>query len=54
MGLFPERTGLSWPIIQLQICQAARDGLVEIKGETLRPTALGLNFYNDLCARFVP
>lgn len=54
MGLFPERTGLSWPMIQLQIRQAARDGLVEIKGETLRPTALGLNFYNDLCARFVP
>lgn len=54
MGLFPERTGLSWPMIQLQIRQAARDGLVEVKGETLRPTALGLNFYNDLCARFVP
>lgn len=54
MALFPERIGLSWPMIQLQIRRAERDGLVEIKGETLRPTALGLNFYNDLCARFVP
>ena len=54
MALFPERTGLSWPMVQPQIRRAERAGLVEIKGEFLQPTVLGLNFYNDLCARFVP
>jgi oxygen-independent coproporphyrinogen-3 oxidase len=54
VALFPERTGLSLPLIQPQLRRAERDGLVVMKDGILRPTALGLNFYNDLCARFVP
>ncbi|MBU2819248.1 oxygen-independent coproporphyrinogen III oxidase-like protein, partial [Acidithiobacillus ferrooxidans] len=54
VALFPERTGLSLQIIQPQLRQAERDGLVIMEDGILRPTALGLNFYNDLCVRFVP
>ncbi len=51
---FQARTGLPWLVVQPQVRRAEREGLLTIAGETLRPTALGLNFYNDLCARFVP
>ncbi|MBU2719738.1 oxygen-independent coproporphyrinogen III oxidase-like protein, partial [Acidithiobacillus ferridurans] len=50
----PERTGLSLPLIQPLLRRAERDGLVVMEDDILRPTALGLNFYNDLCVRFVP
>ncbi len=51
---FQARTGLPWLVVQPQVRRAEREGLLTIDGETLRPTTLGLNFYNDLCARFVP
>ena len=54
VALFPERSGVSLRIIQPQLRQAERDGLVIMEDGILRPTALGLNFYNDLCVRFVP
>ena len=54
VALFPERSGVSLRIIQPQLRQAERDGLVVMEDGILRPTALGLNFYNDLCVRFVP
>lgn len=52
--LFTERTGLDSLLIEPQIRRARREGLVQADAESIRPTDQGLNFYNELCARFLP
>lgn len=53
-GLFAERTGLAPEGILPQLLQAEADGLLQRQNGILRPTPCGLDFYNDLCARFLP
>ncbi|WP_414039838.1 radical SAM family heme chaperone HemW [Acidithiobacillus sp. M4-SHS-6] len=52
--LFTERTGLDSLLIEPQIRRARREGLLLVDAKNIRPTARGLNFYNELCARFLP
>jgi oxygen-independent coproporphyrinogen-3 oxidase len=52
-GLFAERTGLALEGILPQLLQAEADGLLRRQDGILRPSACGLDFYNDLCARFL-
>ncbi|MFA7496788.1 MAG: radical SAM family heme chaperone HemW [Acidithiobacillus sp.] len=54
LALFLERTGLSTVLIEPQLRRAQRDGLLTLHQEVVKPTPLGINFYNDLCARFIP
>lgn len=51
--LFTERTGLALESILPQLQQAEADGLLQRQDGILRPSARGLDFYNDLCARFL-
>ncbi len=52
--LFTECTGLDSLLIEPQIRRARREGLLYADTEIIRPTARGMNFYNELCARFIP
>jgi len=52
--LFPERTGLPALCIEVAVRDAERRGLLERGEGSLRPTALGRRFLNDLTALFLP
>jgi len=52
--LFTECTGLDSLLIEPQIRRARREGLLYDDTEIIQPTARGMNFYNELCARFIP
>ncbi len=52
--LFTERTGLHSLLIAAQMRRAQREGLLTLAHNVVRPTAQGINFYNELCARFIP
>ncbi|MHB8247876.1 MAG: radical SAM family heme chaperone HemW [Acidithiobacillus sp.] len=51
--LFTERTGLALESILPQLLQAEADGLLQRQDGILQPSARGLDFYNDLCTRFL-
>lgn len=51
-ALFTERTGLPWDVIAPRVDAAIADGLLESRGELVRPTALGRDFLDDLVSRF--
>lgn len=50
--LFAERTGVPFAWIQAPLDAAEADGLIERGVDAVRPTAHGLDFHNDLLARF--
>lgn len=51
---FRTRTGLGRSALAPALCSAAADGLLEIGRVGARPSALGLEFLNELTARFLP
>lgn len=51
---FAERTGLPLEAVRAPLERAERDQLIERDALTIRPTALGLRFLNDLQALFLP
>jgi oxygen-independent coproporphyrinogen-3 oxidase len=53
-ALFAERTGFPLAIVQRQVDEAERRGLLERDHERIRPTPLGRRFLNDLQAIFLP
>jgi coproporphyrinogen III oxidase-like Fe-S oxidoreductase len=52
-ALFQERTGLPISVVQSQLAEAERKGLIEGDWQRLRPTERGRLFLNDLLALFV-
>ena len=51
---FSARTGLPWSLVESRVQQALDRGLLELRQELLRPTALGWNFVNDIQQIFLP
>ncbi len=51
---FAERTGFAIAIVQRDLDEAERRGLVECDHQRVRPTPLGRRFLNDLQALFLP
>lgn len=52
--LFSQHTGLALSTIETPLQHAADKGLIERDMHTIRPTALGRRFLNDLTALFLP
>ena len=52
--LFTERTGLSLLVVEPQLAEAEKRGLIERDHAWIRPTATGRRFLNDLLERFIP
>lgn len=52
-ALFTERTGLSLLDVQSQLHTAMARGLIELNGDTIRPTEQGRRFLNNLLEIFV-
>jgi len=52
--LFGERTGLPISVVQKELDEAERRGLIERDHQHFRPTELGRRFLNDLQALFLP
>ena len=50
--LFGERTGVPLAWLERPLADAERDGLLERRADSIRPTQHGLDFLNDLLARF--
>jgi putative oxygen-independent coproporphyrinogen III oxidase len=50
---FAERTGYSLAIVQRELAEAVRRGLLDPDPTTIRPSALGRRFLNDLQALFL-
>jgi oxygen-independent coproporphyrinogen-3 oxidase len=53
-GLFTERTGQSWSLIESVLQQAEEKKLILRNPAIIRPTDLGMRFLNDLLALFLP
>ena len=53
LPLFTERTGLPMSSIEPALQEAQRQGLLEVEGSMLRPTARGFDFLSDLQALFL-
>ena len=53
-ALFETRAGLPLSNLQCALAHAKARRLIEADGESMRPTALGLRFLNDLTALFLP
>jgi putative oxygen-independent coproporphyrinogen III oxidase len=51
---FERHTGLSFDVVAAPLAEARQAGLMEQTGQHWQPSALGLNFLNDLLARFLP
>jgi len=51
---FVQRTGLALAVVQRDLDEAERRGLLERDHERIRPTPLGRRFLNDLQALFLP
>jgi len=54
VALFAERTGFPFAIVQRDLDEAERRGLLARDHERIRPTLLGRRFLNDLQALFLP
>jgi len=54
VSLFSERTGFSPAIVERELAQAERRGLIQRDHERIRATPLGRRFLNDLQALFLP
>ncbi|WP_374259525.1 radical SAM family heme chaperone HemW [Zoogloea sp.] len=51
--LFAERTGLPFEAAEAGLLKARQQGLVEVDGETIRPTTRGRHFLNELLMLFL-
>ena len=51
---FSERTGLDWNVVQRNFDVFQSRGLVEIDGETCRPTPFGVRFVNEMLVELLP
>lgn len=51
--LFAERTGLPLARVEARLIEARSRGLIEVDGETIRPTLPGRRFLNDLLEMFL-
>jgi putative oxygen-independent coproporphyrinogen III oxidase len=51
---FKERTGLALSVVEAPLLRAEQKGLIVRDHLTIRPSALGLRFLNDLQALFLP
>ena len=51
--LFTERTGLPFEAAEPGLLKARQQGLVEIDGDTIRPTTRGRHFLNELLMLFL-
>ncbi|NTV11397.1 MAG: hypothetical protein HGA47_11570, partial [Zoogloea sp.] len=51
--LFQDRTGLPLSVVESELVEARRRGLLEVEAETLRPTETGRRFLNDLLTLFL-
>jgi oxygen-independent coproporphyrinogen-3 oxidase len=54
LSLFAERTGLPLHVIQKELAEAERRGLLTRDHERMAPTDLGRRFLNDLLEIFLP
>jgi putative oxygen-independent coproporphyrinogen III oxidase len=54
VGLFRERTGFPLTLVEKELVEAERRGLLERDHMMLRPSPLGRRFLNDLQALFLP
>jgi oxygen-independent coproporphyrinogen-3 oxidase len=54
VALFAERTGFPLALIDKELTEAERRGLLERDHQRVRPTVLGRRFLNDLQALFLP
>lgn len=54
VSLFAERTGYAFALVQRDLDEGARRGLLERDHNRIRPTPLGRRFLNDLQALFLP
>jgi len=54
VSLFAERTGFPLALLERELGEAERRGLLERDHRRIRPTALGRRFLNDLQALFLP
>lgn len=53
LRLFSERTGLPFEAAEEGLLKARQQGLIEIDDETLRPSAKGRHFLNELLMLFL-
>ncbi len=51
--LFAERTGLPFEAAEAGLLKARQQGLVEVEGDTIRPTTRGRHFLNELLMLFL-
>jgi coproporphyrinogen III oxidase-like Fe-S oxidoreductase len=51
---FERTTGLPWQLIEATVEDLRARGLLESRGETVRPSARGLAFLNDALVPFLP
>ena len=51
--LFAERTGLPFEAAEEGLLKARRQGLIDVDGETLRPSARGRHLLNELLMLFL-
>ena len=51
---FSPRTGLPWEVVESRVNKAVDKGLLEVRHEYVRPTALGWKFVNDIQQMFLP
>jgi coproporphyrinogen III oxidase-like Fe-S oxidoreductase len=54
VALFAERTGFPLTLVERELAEAERRGLIERDHVNLRPSPLGRRFLNDLQALFLP
>lgn len=52
--LFAERTGLPLEAAEAGLLKARQQGLIEVDGDTIRPTTRGRHFLNELLMLFLP
>lgn len=52
-ALFEQRTGLDFTRVQAPVDSLAQRGLLEVRGETIRATALGRRFLDSVVAEFL-
>lgn len=54
LALFTQRTGLGADVITARLEQGARRGWLDLAGQRVRPTAIGLQYLNDVLELFMP
>ena len=52
--LFPDRTGLSWEVVEAPMRALLERGLLVSIPQGYRPSTLGMRFLNDVLVEFLP